>query len=127
MLIAGWHLPLVVTGEVRSADLASIMGVTLVLNWVFNSANGSVLIVMMMHATTNTVSGGFFSPMFLGADSVRQSWLLAVVWGAAAVVVVLWVGPARLSRQRRKQEEPAEGAPAATGASQARGVEEVLK
>ena len=66
VLIAGWHLPLVVAGEVHSPDLASVMGATLVLNWVFNSANGSVLFVMMMHATNNTVSGGFFSPMFSG-------------------------------------------------------------
>jgi membrane protease YdiL (CAAX protease family) len=127
VLIAGWHLPLVVTGEVHSADLASIMGATLVLNWVFNSASGSVLILMMMHATNNAVSGGFFSPMFSGADSMRQSWLLAAVWCGAAIAVVLWAGPAHLSRRRRKQEEPPQGVPVATTVSQAQGVEEVLK
>lgn len=115
-LVAGWHLPLIVAGEVHYADIASIMGATLVLNWVFNSANGSVLIIMMMHATNNTVSGSFFSPMFSGADSVRQSWLLAVAWCAAAAVVVLWAGPAHLSRQRRKHEEPQGTAPAARAA-----------
>jgi hypothetical protein len=105
-----------VAGEVHYADIASIMGATLVLNWVFNSANGSVLVIMMMHATNNTVSGSFFSPMFSGADSVRQSWLLAVAWCAAAVAVVLWAGPAHLSRQRRKHEELPENAPAARAA-----------
>jgi uncharacterized protein len=120
-LIAGWHLPLMVAGEVHYADIASIMGATLVLNWVFNSANGSVLIIMMMHAMNNTVSGGFFSPMFSGADSVRQSWLLAVAWCAAAAVAILWAGPAHLSRQRRKQEEPLEEALEATAASKTQG------
>jgi hypothetical protein len=28
----------------------------IIYNWVFNSANGSVLIIMMMHAMNNTVS-----------------------------------------------------------------------
>ncbi len=97
-----------VAGEVHYADIASIMGATLVLNWVFNSANGSVLIIMMMHAANNTVSGYFFSQMFSGADSVRQSWMLAVVWCAVAIVVVMVAGPKHLSRKHTKQEEPSE-------------------
>ena len=105
VLIAAWHLPLMVVGDVHWSDIASIMGATLVLNWVFNSANGSVLLIMMMHATNNAVSGNFFSPMFSGADSVRQSWLLAVVWCTVAVAVVMWAGPKHLSRKLHKQEE----------------------
>jgi membrane protease YdiL (CAAX protease family) len=127
VLIAGWHLPLIVAGEVHYADIASIMGATVVLNWVFNSANGSVLIIMMMHAMNNTISGSFFSPMFSGADSVRQSWLLATVWCAAAVVVILWAGPAHLSRQRPKQEEPPKSAPSVSAASQTQEDKEVIK
>jgi membrane protease YdiL (CAAX protease family) len=111
ILIAGWHLPLMLAGEVHYADIASIMGAAVVLNWVFNSANGSVLIIMLMHATNNTVSGSFFSPMFSGADSVRQAWLLAAVWCVTAVVVVLWAGPEHLSRKQKKQEESSEISP----------------
>ncbi len=44
---------------------------------------------MLMHAMNNTISGNFFSPMFSGADSVRQSWLLAALWCAVAIVVVV--------------------------------------
>ena len=105
MLVAAWHLPMMVVGQAHYVDVAAIMAWTLVLNWVFNSANGSVLLIMMMHATNNTVSGGFFSPMFSGADSVRQSWLLAAVWCAVAVAVVMWAGPKHLSRKLHKQEE----------------------
>ncbi len=105
VLIAGWHLPLMFVGQVHYSDIVLIMGAVVVFNWVFNSANGSVLIIMLMHAMNNTISGQFFSPMFSGADSVRQSWLLAAVWCAVAIVVVILAGPAHLSRKHRKQEE----------------------
>src|ERR671921_299438 len=93
VLIAGWHLPLMVVGQVHYSDILSIMGAVIVFNWVFNSANGSVLIIMMMHAMNNTISGSFFSPMFTGVDSVRQSWLYAALWCAVAIVVVVVYGP----------------------------------
>jgi membrane protease YdiL (CAAX protease family) len=127
VLISGWHLPLMVAGEVHYADVLSIMGATIVLNWVFNSANGSVLILMLMHATNNTISGSFFSPMFSGADSARQAWLLAAAWCATAVAVVLWAGPAHLSRDRRKQEEPRKDAPVTPAASRAHNEKEAIK
>ena len=110
VLIAGWHLPLMFVGQVHYADLLTIMGAVIIFNWVFNNANGSVLIIMLMHATNNTISGQLFGTMFSGADSVRQSWLVAALWCAVAIVVVLWAGPAHLSRKHKKQEEREEGA-----------------
>ena len=113
VLIAGWHLPMMVVGDVHYSDILSIMGAVSIFNWVFNNANGSVLIIMLMHATNNAVSGSFFSPMFSGADSVRLGWLLAAVWCAVAIVVVVVAGPAHLSRKHRKQEEKEAEAPEA--------------
>jgi uncharacterized protein len=110
VLIAGWHLPLMVVGQVHYSDIVLIMGAVIIFNWVFNNAQGSVLIIMLMHAMNNAVSGSFFSPMFSGADSVRQSWLLAAVWCVVAIVVVVVAGPKHLSRKHRKQEEREEGA-----------------
>ena len=127
VLIAGWHLPLMVVGQVHYSDVLSIMGAVVVFNWVFNNANGSVLIVMLMHATNNTISGSFISPMFSGADSVRQGWLLAVVWCVAAIVVVILAGPANLSRKYSKQEEPSNGEQAAETPPRASKAKEVLK
>jgi membrane protease YdiL (CAAX protease family) len=111
VLIAGWHLPLMVVGQVHYSDIVLMLAGVIVYNWVFNSANGSVLIIMLMHAVNNTVSGSFFSPMFSGADSVRQSWILAVVWCVVAIVVVMVAGPKHLSRKHTKQEEPSEISP----------------
>jgi len=115
VLIAGWHLPLMVTGQVHYSDLVLIIAAVIVFNWVFNNTGGSVLLIMLMHAANNAVSGGFFSPMFSGADSVRQSWLLAAVWSAAAVAVVVIFGPEDLSRHRLKVTIPE--APARTETS----------
>jgi hypothetical protein len=64
-----------------------------------------VLIIMVMHAANNAVSGAFFSPMFTGADSVRQSWILALVWTVVAILVIVISGPENLSRKYRRQEE----------------------
>ncbi len=104
VLWAFWHLPLMMVGEVNWSDLVLVIAVSVVFAWVFNSASGSVLIVMVMHAMNNTISGGFFGPMFSGADSVRESWLLAALWVAVAIVVVVATGPEHLSRKNNKQE-----------------------
>jgi membrane protease YdiL (CAAX protease family) len=66
VLIVGWHLPLFIVGEIHWSDAVFIMGFVIVFNWVFNNANGSVLILMLMHAMNNTISGSFFGPMFSG-------------------------------------------------------------
>jgi membrane protease YdiL (CAAX protease family) len=99
-----WHLPFVVaTGQMGGWDIVIIMAWTLVLTWVYNGTGGSVLIVMLFHAMFNTVSASFISPMFSGADSVRQSWLLAAVWCAVAAIVVVVNGPEHLSRKYTRQ------------------------
>ena len=107
-LIAGWHLPLIAVGQVHYADVVSIMGATIVINWLFNHVRGSVLLIMILHAANNAISGNFFSPMFTGADSARQAWLLAAVWCVLAVVVVLVGGSRDLSRSVPRQVEPIE-------------------
>jgi membrane protease YdiL (CAAX protease family) len=112
--VAVWHLPLMIVGEVHWSDIVFILGFVIVFNWVFNNSNGSVLILMLMHAMNNTISGSFISPMFSGADSARQAWLFAALWCAVAIVVVMWAGPKHLSRKHSKQEEGTEASRVAT-------------
>lgn len=100
-----WHLPLFVTGNIELPDVPLIFAGYIVYAWLFNSTGGGVLVTMLTHATNNAVSGEFFSPMFQGADSVRQSALLAGLWIVAALVVIALAGPARLTR-RQAEEAP---------------------
>lgn len=100
-----WHLPLFLVGEIHWSDAIFMFGFVVIFNWVFNNTSGSVLIIMLMHAMNNTISGDFFGPMFSGVDSTRQSWCSAAIWCAVALAVVVVAGPKDLSRQHRKQED----------------------
>jgi membrane protease YdiL (CAAX protease family) len=84
---AVWHVPLFLTGDQHWSDLVLVIFVSVVFTWLFQNALQSVLIAMVLHATNNAVSGEYFSQMFTGSDSVRQSWLLVLVWGVAAALV----------------------------------------
>jgi membrane protease YdiL (CAAX protease family) len=96
-LSALWHAPLFLTGSIPWSDLAFLLTGYVVLTWLYNSTGGSVLLVMLSHATLNAVSGEFFLPMFAGADAERYGWLLAALYGAVALGVLVRTGPARLS------------------------------
>jgi uncharacterized protein len=106
LLIAGWHLPLIVVGQVSWTDIIQIMGAVIVFNWLFNNARGSVLIIMLSHAMNNTVWSTLTSKVVAEPDLARQAVLQAVVWCATAVILVILTGPADLSRRHTKQEEP---------------------
>lgn len=84
---AAWHLPVFLAGDQHWSDLSLVVAVTVVLTWLFRNALGSVLIAMVFHAMNNAVSGEYFSQMFDGSDSTRQSWLLVLIWGAAAALI----------------------------------------
>src|SRR5919112_4011695 len=107
VLWASWHSPFVVTGEDIWIDayLFTIIW-SPVYAWLFNNANGSVLIVMLFHNMNNSFSSGFVGQMFSGADSVNQAWLRLALWCVVAIVVVVVYGSQHLSREHRKQEEP---------------------
>ena len=100
---AFWHLPLIVIGQIHLSDSVFIVAWTVVLTWVFNNTNGSVLIAMLMHNVHNVISGDYFSAMFSGADWVRQGWLLVALWCAVAAIVVVVNGPEHLSRKYTRQ------------------------
>jgi membrane protease YdiL (CAAX protease family) len=106
LLIAGWHLPLIVVGQVSWTDIIQIMGAAIVFNWLFNNARGSVLIIMLSHAMNNTVWSTLTSKVVAEPDFARQAVLQAVVWCSTAVIVVILTGPTDFSRRHTKQEEP---------------------
>jgi RND superfamily putative drug exporter len=100
VLWAFWHLPVYLVDDQHWSDLVLVVLATIVFTWVFEGAGRSVLVAMVFHALNNSVSGEYFSQMFDGDDSVRQSWMLVVVWGLAAVLVVRFASGFRRSGAR---------------------------
>jgi membrane protease YdiL (CAAX protease family) len=100
-LWAVWHLPVYLTGDQHWSDLVLVVLATVLFTWLFENAMQSALIAMVLHATNNAVSGEYFSQLFDGGDSTRQSWLLALVWGVAALFVVLFARRFRRAAPQR--------------------------
>jgi uncharacterized protein len=106
-----WHLPLWLTGApartptLYAAFLVSAFALSIITTWVYNSTGGSLLMVVMLHASANV-------PITLAIDSLgnRAAVPVMLYWGlllVAAIVVVIVAGPKHLSRKHRKQEEGA--------------------
>src|SRR5215204_2316546 len=107
-----WHLPLWLTGEpfhtptLYAAFVVSAIALSVILTWVYNSSGGSLLLVVLLHATMNL-------PQTLAIDELgsRATVPVLLYWGllvVAAIVVVIVAGPKHLSRKHRKQEEEEE-------------------
>ena len=77
-----------------SAFVLLTMAYSVVIGWVYVHARGSVLIASLLHGAIN-LSQGF---LLGGVDPAREYWLLAGVYGAAALAVALVFG-ANLSRK----------------------------
>jgi membrane protease YdiL (CAAX protease family) len=120
-----WHLPLFLAGWLQGtqspalypAFIISAFALSVILTWVYNSTGGSLLMVVLLHATVNLPQTLVIDDLGSGATvPLMLYWGLMVL---AAIVVVIVAGPKHLSRKRRKQvqEEPqaAESGVAAPG------------
>jgi membrane protease YdiL (CAAX protease family) len=104
-----YHLPLYFTGQAgRPLSLfplfvVSTIALSVILTWVYNGTGGSLLMVVLLHATFNLPLTLLIAPL---GSRVTVPFLLYVgLWVAAAIAVVVWAGPKQLSREHRKQEE----------------------
>jgi uncharacterized protein len=102
-----WHLPLWLTGEpgrtptLYTGFLVSAFALSIIFTWVYNSTGGSLLMIVLLHATVNL-------PLTLVRDDLGPQATVPVLlyFGllvVAAIVVVIAAGPKHLSRKRRKQ------------------------
>src|SRR5919112_2679689 len=104
-----WHLPLWLTGDpvktptLYTGFLVSAFALSIILTWVYNSTGGSLLMVVLAHATFNLPITLTIDDLGTGGrvPSLLYFGLLAV----AAIVVVFWAGPEHLSRKRKKQQQ----------------------
>ena len=106
---AVWHLPLWLQGKpfqtptLYAGFVVSAFALSVILTWVYNSTGGSLLFVVLLHATVNL-------PQTLTIEELgsRATVPLLLYWGlmvVAAIVVVVVAGPKHLSRKHRKQEQ----------------------
>jgi membrane protease YdiL (CAAX protease family) len=101
VLWGAWHLPtFFVPGAPQyglpfSAFVLLTMAYSVVIGWVYVHARGSVLIASLMHGAIN-LSQGFFLG---GVHPAKEYWLLAAVYGVAALAVALIFGT-NLSHKR---------------------------
>src|SRR4029453_9645530 len=116
VLWALWHFPLFWTGVWTPPTAANMVmfvvittARTVVMAWVLNTAEGSLLITMLMHASFNTFANKIVVPLF-PAPLLDTYGLLPVLVGFVAVAVILVAATrGRLSYRgdRRTQETDA--------------------
>jgi membrane protease YdiL (CAAX protease family) len=105
-----WHLPLWLTGEpgrtpiLYAAFVVSTISLSVILTWVYNSTGGSLLMVVLLHATFNLPLT--LSIELLGSRAMAPVLLYFGLTIVAAIVVVVVAGPKRLSRKHQRQVEP---------------------
>lgn len=110
ILWALWHLPLFWSGVWTPPTVPNIVmfilmitGLTIIMVWVFNHAGGSLLIMILTHASFNTFANKIAAPMF-PAPVLNEYGLLPVMigFGVTAIVIAIvtrgrlgYVAPAR--------------------------------
>jgi uncharacterized protein len=108
-----WHLPLFLAGWLQgvpgrtptlyAAFAVSGFALSVILTWVYTSTGGSLLLVVLLHATVNLPIS--LSTDLLGSRATLPILLYFGLLVVVAIVVVIWAGPEHLSRKHQKQEE----------------------
>jgi membrane protease YdiL (CAAX protease family) len=99
-----FHLPLFLTAgggvggnqanEPFFAFLFQVLSASVLATWLFNNTRGSVLLVILFHASANTFPDLFHS----AAPDALMPWLQAIVFSVTAVIVAILFGAKNLSR-----------------------------
>jgi uncharacterized protein len=101
-----WHLPKFLPDfdVVHFAwFMVHTMAIAVVLTWIYNGTRGSLLLVVMYHASINTVT--LFVPIANTLSNANMGSYIGYVLLelVTAVIIVTMAGPARLSRTQPKQ------------------------
>jgi membrane protease YdiL (CAAX protease family) len=87
VLVAGWHLPLVLIDDIGPIGLFTTFSITIVYAWLFNRTGGSVLLTMLFHSAQGAPRMDELG--LTGADLARQEVIEFVVWSVVAAGVLV--------------------------------------
>jgi hypothetical protein len=88
------------------AFVVSAIALSVLLAWIYNSTGGSLLLVVLLHATANLPITLLITP--LGIDMIQSFLIFTALLIITAIAVVGMTGATNLSRTQRKQtsEDP---------------------
>ncbi|MCO4238903.1 CPBP family intramembrane metalloprotease [Pseudarthrobacter sp. MDT3-28] len=88
VLIALWHLPLVLFGGLSLIGLPTTFAITFLYVWLFNRTGGSVLLTLLFHNSQGTFTMGSFGFTGAGADRAELIYFGVVVLAVLATVAL---------------------------------------
>lgn len=86
-VVALWHLPLVLFGQLSLIGLPTTFAITFLYVWLFNRTGGSVLLTYLFHDSQGTFTVGSFG--FSGAEADRAELIYFAVVALAVLTTVL--------------------------------------
>jgi len=101
VIVALWHLPLVVEGRQPFADLPWIVVWSFLFTWVFVRSGGNIFLAVLLHAWDDTL-WNFCKSLFAGADVVVLAWSHVGIYALASMVLV-WATPYAWFTSRHKR------------------------
>jgi membrane protease YdiL (CAAX protease family) len=88
VLVAFWHLPLIVFGGLSVIGLPITFVITFLYVWLFNRTGGSVLLTFLFHNSQGTFTMGSYG--FTGSDMARAELIYLLAVTAAVLVTILF-------------------------------------
>lgn len=87
------HLALLLPGMMNAgasvlATLIQIVGLSVLATWLYVNSEGNLGLTTIFHAAQN-----FFVIINAGIALESQAWLMAGVYGIAAIMIAIWTGP----------------------------------
>jgi membrane protease YdiL (CAAX protease family) len=113
LLWGAWHLPLFLTEWGGWPDLswvqpvlfvATCIPLSMVMTWVFNRTRGSVPLIMLLHASINTMFSGVWPAIFPELDWKHTPVHILLIASVAVTVVLLVATRGRLGLPRQESD-----------------------
>jgi len=104
-----WHLPLFwIPGDFHQQlplvwFLIQTVSITFLYTWMYNATRGSLLIILLLHAASNTAFGVLPMLPEAASGSLRPAWILNVLLVIAACLAVILNGRESMAKGKPKQ------------------------